>query len=228
VKSIVTSIAIHGLLVLLAVASLDRDSILPPPQTAIVDVVWMPSAPKPVVAPIGGDAGSPRPALATHSRVSPVTRHTAPPSGASTVASLLGPVRLDAAGNGDGGRSDGAGRGTGRGIGDGIGDAIGDDRGTEELVRMQLPAPPPASKARPARLIYPSRQTDIEEAALFVAAVTVDTDGYVVGAHLTRGFGGNRDADASSLIFRFRYEPALDDANRPIRSTVEQHFHVSR
>ena len=142
---------------------------------------------------------------------------------AATVGDLVGPIGFD--------RGTGNGRGDGKGTGLGAGDGIGDGLGTgRDGLAARLPAPPIAdrieSKARPARLIYPSRTADIEEAALFVAQVTVDDEGYVVGAHLTRRFGGRRDDDAASLIFRFRYDPARDDAGRPIASIVEQHFHV--
>lgn len=91
-----------------------------------------------------------------------------------------------------------------------------------------LPPAPPASKARPAKLVYPTRERDLGEDRLFVARVTVDTDGYVVGARLVRGHSGPADAQAADLIFRFRYLPALDDAGRAIESTFEQPFHVGR
>ncbi len=90
------------------------------------------------------------------------------------------------------------------------------------------PGPPPVSKARPARLIYPSRQVQIADDLLFVAMLTIDREGFVAGAHLTRGFGGPRDDQAASLVWRFRYAPALDDAGRPIQSTLEQRFDVGR
>jgi hypothetical protein len=130
----------------------------------------------------------------------------------------------------------GGGRGNGAGIGDGEGDGQGDGRGTiGELAQRPMaeppppPPPPPAakiSKARPARLVWPNRDEDVEEGHQFVAQVTVDGEGFVVGAHLTKGQNGPRDADAASLVFRFRYEPALDDDGRPIRSQVEQEFQV--
>jgi len=63
---------------------------------------------------------------------------------------------------------------------------------------------------------------------MFVARIVVDNDGYVVGAHLVRGFGGPRDAEAANLIWRFRYDPALDDDGHPIRSTFDQRFLVNR
>ncbi len=61
---------------------------------------------------------------------------------------------------------------------------------------------------------------------MFVARLTVDTDGYVVGARLVRGIGGPRDELASQLVWRFRYAPALDDDGRAIRATIEQRFLV--
>jgi hypothetical protein len=98
------------------------------------------------------------------------------------------------------------------------------------------PAPPAAddhparvSKARPARLVYPSRDSDTDAERLFVAVVTVDSDGFVVGAHLTdTGTPGPLRDDAAGLIFKFRYAPALDDDGRPVRSTFEQPFQLAR
>ncbi|MEO8704631.1 MAG: hypothetical protein ABI867_31540, partial [Kofleriaceae bacterium] len=81
---------------------------------------------------------------------------------------------------------------------------------------------------RPARLIFPSRERDAEDGTLFIARVIIDSDGYVVGAKLVRGFGGPRDTEASDLIWRFRYAPALDDDGHPIRSTLDQRFLVNR
>ena len=71
----------------------------------------------------------------------------------------------------------GTGTGTGRGTGTGIGFGDGGS-----IQRPQLLVPPPAprgdppSKARPARLIYPTRQRDVEDADLFVARVIIDDD----------------------------------------------------
>ena len=124
----------------------------------------------------------------------------------------------------DGRGSDGGGTGragTGIGFGDG---------GT--IQRAELLAPPPAprgdppSKARPARLIYPTRQRDAEDAELFIARVIIDGEGFVDGATLLRGFGGRRDEVASQMIWKFRYAPALDDRGNPIRSTLDQRFLV--
>lgn len=124
-------------------------------------------------------------------------------------------------GGGGGGGRGGTGTGTGIGFGDG-----------GSIQRPQLLAPPPAprgdppSKARPAQLIYPTRQRDVDDAELFVMRVIVDDDGFVAGAQLVRGFGGRRDEVASQMIWRFRYAPALDDAGHPIRSTLDQRFLV--
>jgi hypothetical protein len=85
-----------------------------------------------------------------------------------------------------------------------------------------LPSPSPA------KLIYPKKQSDMGEDKLFVARVTVDTDGFVVGARLLKGISGPRDSEATDLIFRFRYAPALDRDGRAVSSTFEQPFHVNR
>jgi hypothetical protein len=129
---------------------------------------------------------------------------------------------------GDGGEGIGQGGHRGDGIGFGNGGRIELPRDLPELPPAPIGDVAPPSKARAAKLIYPSRQREIEDARLFVARVTVDSDGYVVGARLVRGFGGPRDDEAADLIFRFRYAPALDAAGRAIRSTFEQRFHVNR
>jgi hypothetical protein len=37
-----------------------------------------------------------------------------------------------------------------------------------------------------------------------------------------------REQDAAAAVWRFRYDPARDDAGRPIASTVEQAFVLRR
>jgi hypothetical protein len=126
----------------------------------------------------------------------------------------------DDAGLGSGGSG---GTGNGRGSGIGFGDGGGISAGAPP------PPPPPApklSKARPARLIFPSRQRDVDDGELYVMRVTVDADGFVAGATLVRGFGGRRDEVASAQIWRFRYDPARDDDGTPVRSVLEQRFLV--
>jgi hypothetical protein len=89
------------------------------------------------------------------------------------------------------------------------------------------PAPPPVSKVRPAKLIWPNRDVDVEdESYLFVAKITVDTDGSVVGAHMITMRPGSRADKAADAIWTFRYSPALDDRGVPTRSTFEQPFQV--
>lgn len=145
------------------------------------------------------------------------------PRGALRFEARDGDVNVDA-GDGEGnGRGAGIGGGHGRGIGLGDGARIADAQ-----IALVLPPAPAASKARSAKLVYPVRERDADDAELFVARVTVDADGFVVGARLVRGFGGPRDALAADLIWKFRYAPALDDDGRPIRSMFDQRFLVGR
>jgi hypothetical protein len=139
-------------------------------------------------------------------------------SGSSEHASAGG-VGLD--GDGGNGRGIGGNIGDGIGLGDGVRTALTDNA-------IVLPAAPKESKARPAKLIYPKRESSLGEDKLFIARITVDTDGFVVGARLVRGHNGPGDDEAADLIFRFRYLPALDDDGRAIASTFEQPFHVAR
>ena len=172
------------------------------------------------------------------------------PAGASEVASLRAtiPCRLSPVTATDRSKEDVAGRrsrpcSTGLAHGDASGGGIGGEglrgsgiglgAGTPFVAPPVPPAPvppegdpPPPSRARPARLIYPSRERDAEEAQQLVARLTIDTDGYVVGVHLVRGTGSARDDRGAAAVWRFRYLPALDAAGRPIQVTIEQHFLV--
>ncbi len=127
-------------------------------------------------------------------------------------------------GGGDGtGTGDGLGNGTGHGIGDGFGNGVG-----HGMSLRDVPAPPPAhvSKARPAKLLHPTREMEVEAEELFAAVVTVDPTGDVVGAQITKSHPGVRADTASSMIWQFRYAPALDDDGNPTRSTFVQTFAV--
>ncbi len=120
---------------------------------------------------------------------------------------------------------EGKGKGKGRGTGGGIG--FGDGGGVSAAAPP--PPPPPAprlSKARSARLIFPSRQREVDDGELYVMRVTVDVDGFVAGATLVRGFGGHRDDVAAAQIWRFRYDAARDDDGQAVRSVLEQRFLV--
>jgi hypothetical protein len=89
-----------------------------------------------------------------------------------------------------------------------------------------VPPPPAASRARPPRLIYPTRSRDVLDGAGFLARLTIDRDGFVVAAQLLRGDRGGGDDRASAALWRFRYDPALDDDGHPVSATIEQPFLV--
>jgi hypothetical protein len=72
------------------------------------------------------------------------------------------------------------------------------------------------------------RRGDDDDGALFVARVHVDHDGIVVGARLAPGPPRPHQDDAIAAVWRFRYDPALDDDGRPVASWVEQPFIVRR
>lgn len=231
--ALVGSLAIHaGIVATIAIAMLGEPP--PPPATSsaatepiaidIVELVDLTPAPT-AVATGGGGGGSP----ATSTRAAtPRTSHRAITRDVqSSLAEIAAPPGSEARAAGDGGGDGGSGGGLGGGHGTGIG--LGDGRGLGGVESVP-PAPPPApariSKARPAKLIYPSRERDVEDGELFVARVTVDRDGYVSGARIVKGGGGLRGEQAASLIWRFRYAPALDDDGRAIVSIVEQPFVV--
>lgn len=123
-------------------------------------------------------------------------------------------------------KGNGSGNGNGNGSGNGIG--FGDGGGIARAGAVPAaPVPPPPSKARPAKLLQPSRDLEVEDNDyLFVARVTVDEEGDVVAVRWTATHPGLRGDQASSAIWSFRYAPALDDAGLPIRSTFEQPFQV--
>lgn len=128
----------------------------------------------------------------------------------------------------------GGGTGTGSGSGNGSGDGDGNGIGFGAIHVEAVPAPPPApapeikvSRARPAKLIWPKRDEAVDDDAdLFVAKVTVDAQGDVVGAHMVKTRPGAKADHAANAIWTFRYEPALDDDARPVRSTFDQPFQV--
>lgn len=217
--AILGSVAAHGLLLIgLRIAP---DARPPAPAPSPIEIALVtpdpPARPPPPVVAAASAGGSPRPTAARRARVQA--------EGPRVAATITGTVAIDR----DGGRGRG---GFGGGDGDGIGAGHGSGvAALAALTELPLPPPPPApriSRARPARLIYPSREVAIDETELFVVRLTVDPDGMVAGATLARGFGGTRDDAAVAAAFRFRYDPARDDDGRAIRSTVDQHFHLGR
>ncbi len=137
-----------------------------------------------------------------------------------------GEIRIEASAAGTGDHGLGSGNGNGRGNGSGLGVGIGNGNGYGDGHGFVVPAAPAASKARPPILIYPKKRSTSDDEALFVARLVIDDDGFVSGARLVRGFGGKRDETAGSLVWRFRYLPALDHDGRPIEATIEQSFLV--
>jgi hypothetical protein len=213
VRWLVASLAVHALVLWLIRGQTQRPQRVwtdPKLSTQVVHVV---SDPPVFVDLVGGGGGhaAPGPRAA---RVGHVLR--AEPSGEMALGME---ATTGGTGSGDGG---GQGGGHGRGIG------FGDGGGIATSAPVPLPpAPPPPSRARPAKLIFPSRDRDVEDDDdLFVARVTVDTDGAVVGVHMVTTHPGLRGDQAASAIWTFRYAPALDDAGAPVRSTFEQPFQI--
>jgi hypothetical protein len=225
VKALLVSIAVHGVLgaVLLSFDRPTGELASTAPAIAIEIVAPPTIAPVPKAAPVtdvqGGGSSRTRDAAPAKARRTIAAR---PRSGdiAYTIDRGTGTEH-----DGDGGEGTGIGGNRGAGIGFGDGGKI---VVTEDQLVLPKPTERVVSKARPAKLIYPTRERDFGEERLFVARITVDTDGYVVGAKLVRGVTGPRDDEAADLIFRFRYLPALDDNGRAIASTFEQPFHVNR
>ncbi len=217
------SLLVHAVLgaALFALVSHSSRDATSPPATAIemVDVTRpMEPATRPMLVASAASAGgggpsSPKRAARSAKRV-------------AAFEDPRGAITFDVGAAGDGGAGTGQGRGTGTGSGIGFGEGAAIAQPGETLAAPPAPPPPKISKARPARLIFPSRQRDVEDGQLFVMSVTVDRDGFVAGARLVRGFGGRRDEVAQDQIWRFRYDPARDDDGNPIASTLEQRFLV--
>lgn len=229
--AVVGSIAVHvaAAVLVLALHEPRADTERIATETTVIELVDLaPPTPRPTT----GGGGSP--AASTPAPPRPVARRDRDASRSATsttsVATSLSQLATLAEGTDDRGGDGGEGGGLGGGRGAGIG--LGEAGRIEVPELVPAPPPPPAgevvpvSKARPAKLVYPSREREVEGGELFLARVIVDHEGYVVGARLVRGFGGHRDAQASDLIWRFRYAPALDDSGRAIRSTLEQSFLV--
>lgn len=237
-RALVVSAALHVVLgaALLAIELDPGDALEHPAPSAIaIEVIAPPAPPRDVMgggstdrpaapSPVGAETRERgRAKRAPRVRPSELATYTIDPPRPSVCAGCGGGGRT-----GEGGEGDGAGGHRGSGIGFGDGGRIEVAAQTfvlPEAPRGELPRP---SKARPAKLVYPRKHRDLGADELFVARVTVDTDGYVVGARLVRGRNGPADDEAADLIFRFRYLPALDDDGRAIRSTFEQPFHVGR
>lgn len=228
VRALVASLAIHAIVLWLVIA---RDDAAAPPGRAaephvedrsiVVDMIAAPSS-----SGGGGTRGAPARAASepapVHSRIASTRAHRRraadPWAGVS--------IRTDDATGNDGGSGSGTGTGGGRGNGIGFGNGGG------VQVAQDVPPPPvpevaPPSRARPARLIWPNRDLEvIDDSYLFVARVTVDADGTVVGAHMLTMRPGSRAERAADAIWQFRYDPARDEHGVPVRSTFDQSFQV--
>jgi hypothetical protein len=216
-RALVGSLIAHGVLgaLLLSIGGSDRT---PPPAT--IDIVEIVEAPKPVPPPSptivakleSGGGGRPAP-LRPKATVRPA---------AHTLREAFGDIAIEG-GTGDGGTGGGDGGGIGRGHGRGIG--LGEDGAVIQTIALPTPPAAPVSKARPPKLIYPKHEHGVGNGDdLLVARVTIDRDGFVVGAKLVRRLHDRRDEAAQSAIFRFRYAPALDDDGRAITATIDQPF----
>jgi Gram-negative bacterial TonB protein C-terminal len=212
------SIAVHGALIAIAMFNVETapDLHAAAPTLELIDVAV--EAPATPVAP-GASGGGGQIGGQQH-----VARRAARPNKSPEPTSPWGELTIGedtGIGNGDG---TGIGNGLGNGTGNGIG--FGNGGGVEKIRGLPAVPAPFISKARPAKLIYPSRQVEVDEVETVLARVTVDENGDVVGAHMVRTLPGSLGETASSMIWVFRYSPALDDDGKPVRSTFVQPFLV--
>lgn len=223
-RFVVASIAVHVLVVWLLVRGEHGAGV---PRAPVAVDTRAPASPEPIeiemiaAPPEGG--GSPAASRARTTSTSSARTTTAVRRVRARDAWEGLTIRNESAdGSGTGG---GSGRGNGTGRGNGIG--FGNGGGVHIARDVPPPPVPVVSKARPAKLIWPTRDREVEdEADLFIARVTVDEDGFVVGARMVKTRPGARGEQAADAIWRFRYLPALDDRGVPTRSTFEQPFQI--
>jgi hypothetical protein len=207
---------VHGALIAIALFNVETAPDIhasTAPTLELIDVaVEAPVAPTPGASGGGGQtAGQQR-----------VARRSARPNKSPEATSPWGELSISE----DNGNGIGNGDGIGIGIGNGTGIGFGNGGGVQKIRELPAVPAPFVSKARPAKLIYPSHQVEVDENETLLARVTVDENGDVVGAHMVRTLPGSRGETASSMIWVFRYSPALDDDGKPVRSTFVQPFLV--
>jgi hypothetical protein len=241
---LVGSIAVHAGIAALLYGIAGRAPA--PPARGAIDIELVPAARASEraaagAAAVGSDAGGAARAAVRAAALGGAAPASAPRTPSRGGAPDRAPARArlaitgyDRGGPASGAVEVGSGEG-GPGAGTGAGTVLGAGAGLGTLPALPLPpvpAPAPAaaierpSRARPPRLVYPARDREGEEADMFVARLTVDSEGYVVGARLIRGALRPRGELASQLVWRFRYAPALDDDGRAIRATIDQRFLV--
>ncbi|CAN5914531.1 hypothetical protein BH11MYX2_BH11MYX2_14850 [soil metagenome] len=217
-RVLVASVAVHGVLAALIVSLAVHPS---PPSRSSVSIEVISATREPVAEP----RRAPTPTVvAAVARAKPGSHSGSNSPGARTGADPSsdprGEIRYE---SGDDGTGVGTGAGTGLGVGDSSSAAA-----VAALTPPPAPEPVKKSQARPAILVYPKKHGTEDDTAVFVAQVTIDDEGYVVGAHVMSGEGGSRGQQASNLIWRVRYDSARGEDGRPIRSTLEQPFLVGR
>jgi hypothetical protein len=209
VRAVAISLAVHAMVLALLAFTHEPPRVLPiapsvhaDPAPIAVEVIDEPKpiAPAPTRAHGGGGGGG--------------------GGGVGVVATRRSAWDDVSIGRDDDERGTGIGTGTGTGTGTGIG-------GIAPAPGNVLAVPrPDFSRARPARLLVPMRTGDVDDDDLFVARVTVDEGGDVVGAHMVRTHPGHLADVAESAIWTFHYDPARDDAGKAVRATFEQSFAV--
>ena len=236
------SLVVHGAIALVIVlARCGRTRVQPDgPQRIAIDLVTpapVVASPPPVPPPVTQAGAGSSPGSSPAPQRALRHAHTAAHAAASSRRTVDTTMRIEprsetnetrlASETGEAGPGPGDGRGPG-GRGGGIGFGTGGWNTSVTAAPLPVPAAPEPeqSRARPPRLIYPARDREVEDSLLFVARLTIDTDGFVIGVRLVRGVGGVRDDQAANAVWRFRYSPALDDDGRPIQATIEQRFLV--
>jgi len=135
----------------------------------------------------------------------------------SRASRRAGPGPGGPAGIGSGAGGDGRGAGRGAGHGRATGSARPGRSHRPAVVR---------SRARPPRLVYPTRDREERPGEVFIVQLTINEKGYVVGVRLKQGVNRDRDEKALNAVWRFHYAPALDRDGRPVQAQIVQRFMV--
>jgi outer membrane biosynthesis protein TonB len=250
--ALVGSIAIHVAIFAVGIATCASSRDAPdraPPTIQIVDIQMVaPPAVEHALDDVAGGGGGSPPAITQHAKPKPTKKPPRPrparpiepetlepaPAAAPSTTTETTPIETTPATSANatpaasatGGSGGGIGGGTGTGRGTGSGTGVGTGSGTRTGTGTGLKPKPRVSRARPAKLRWPTRQREEVEDWVFVVMLTVDIDGDVVGAKLVKGHSFHENEKAMDAVWRFHYDPALDHDGRPIRSQVRQRFMI--
>lgn len=226
------SLALHGGVVLLAVALLGTHAARSPRQIALTSVEIVspvPLPPRPAAAPVPAmtparaeASAAPSPAVRSTVRQD---RTSPPPRAVSATEVLDLKVSYDTPDNFASKRGDAPSDGEPGGIDGGRGVADDSRRQLQDsLANLQIPVPPPVPRARAARPKHNYHQLRLHSVRRFAGLtikllLTIDAHGRVSDVELVEGIDGQVDRRVVELARRFEFEAALDADGAPVPGT---------